>query len=261
MNQPRRSIFITGAGSGMGAATARRFARAGWFVGCYDIDPAGLETLRDELGDATGTFAPLDVTDRTAFADAIDDFGVASGGRMDLLHNNAGIIAHGTFDEMAWETIERIVRVNLLGVMIGIRTALPLLRDTPDALCFTTCSASAIFGSGGLAAYSASKNALRGLTEALSVEFARLGVRVGDVLPGIIETAMVAPETKPLFPVEGPWRLMPPDAVADAVWAAYHDTDERVHRYVPEELVEYDQLATARPEAVRDEARLRFGAD
>ena len=260
MTEQRRSIFITGAASGMGAATARHFAREGWFVGCYDVDGKGIAALREELGEAAGSFATLDVTDRGAFANAVADFGIATDGRMDILHNNAGIIAHGAFDEMAWETIERILRVNLLGVMIGVRAALPLLRATPDALCFTTCSASAIFGSGGLAAYSASKNGLRGLSEALSIEFARFGVRVGDVLPGIIETAMVAPEAKPLFPTEGPWRLMPPETVAAAVWAAYHDTGERLHRYVPEELVDYDQLATARPEAVRDEARLRFGA-
>ncbi len=259
MDRRRRSIFLTGAASGMGAATARRFTREGWFVGCHDVDARGLEDLRAELGDEAGSYTVLDVTDASAFAEAITAFAATTDQTMDVLHNNAGIIAQGAFDEMEWTTIERIVRVNLFGVMIGVRAALPILKATPNALCFTTCSASAIFGSGGLAAYSVSKHALRGLTEALSIEFARFGIRVGDVLPGIIETAMVSPEVKPLLPLEGPWRLMPAEAVADAVWDAYHDCEERVHRYVPEELLEYDRLATARPEAVRDEARLRFG--
>lgn len=260
MSAHSRSIFITGAASGMGAATARRFAREGWFVGCHDIDGAALSRLAEEIGEASGIFAELDVSEPEAFAAAVARFADRTGGRMDVLHNNAGIIAHGAFDEMAWDVIERIVRVNLMGVMIGIRAALPTLRSTPGCLCFTTCSASAIFGSGGLAAYSATKNAVRGLTEALSVEFARFGIRVGDVLPGIIETGMVAPEVKPLLPVDGPWRLIPPDAVADAVWDAYHGAHEVLHRYVPAELAEFDRLATTRPEAVRDESRIRFGA-
>lgn len=254
----RRAIFITGAGSGMGEATARRFAAEGWFVGAYDVDPVGLAALETELGAAAGLFERLDVTDHAGFAAAVARFAAATGGRMDILHNNAGIIAHGAFDEMAWDTIERIVRVNLLGVMTGIRAALPILKATENALCFTTCSASALFGSGGLAAYSASKHGLRGLTEALSIEFARFGVRVADVVPGIIETAMVAPESKAMFPTTGPWRLLPPAAVADAVWAAYHDPGEQLHHYVPSELGEYRRFANDTPEAARDEARARF---
>ena len=255
----RQSIFITGAASGMGRSTLRRFVREGWFVGGYDVDEAGLDAIAEEVGKDAGHFGRLDVTDATAFASAISAFGEAAGGRMDILHNNAGIIAHGFFDEMGWETIERIVRINLFGPMIGVRAALPLLRATPGALCFTTCSASAIFGSANLAAYSASKQGVRALTEALSIELARFGIRVGDVIPGIIETAMVSGESKPLFPAEGPWRLMSPDAVADAVWDAYHSTDVPLHTYVPSELIEYQTLAATQPEAVRDEARTRLG--
>ena len=257
-DQGRKSIFITGAGSGMGAATARRFAAEGWFVGCFDIDSRGLDQLKNQLGSEGRLYARLDVTDRVAYAAAVEAFGAETDGRMDLLHNNAGVIAQGAFDEMAWETVERIIAVNLFGVMIGVRTALPLLRQTPKALCFTTCSASAIFGSAGLAAYSASKHAVKGLTEALSVELAAYGVRVGDVLPGLIETAMVAPEQRSLMPKEGMWRLLPASAVADAVWDAYHDETQRLHRFVPSELAEYEQRAATDPDAVRDEILRRF---
>lgn len=254
----RRAIFVTGAASGMGRATVRRFAARGWLVGAFDIDAGGVAALGEEIGD-DHLLGVLDVTDPSAFAAAVAAFGAATGGRMDVLHNNAGIIAHGLFDEMEWETIERIVRVNLFGPMIGVRAALPLLCATPDALCFTTCSASAIFGSANLAAYSASKQGVRALTEALSVELARYGIRVGDVIPGIIETAMVANEHKPLFPADGPWRLMPAEAIADAVWDAYHRADTPLHTYVPAELIEFQALAATRPEAVRDEARTRLG--
>ena len=257
----KRSIFVTGAASGMGAATVRRFAAAGWFVGGYDVDTEGLARMAGEFGPDAGVFAPLDVTDAAAFARAVVGFGDRTGGHLDLLHNNAGVIAHGAFDEMAWDTIERIVRVNLLGVMTGIRAALPLLKQTPNALCFTTCSASAIFGSGGLAAYSASKGAVRGLIEALSVELSRFDIRVGDVMPGIIDTNMVPPNAKPLIATDGPWRLIPAEDVANAVWDAYHDPVERLHRYVPPELIEHERMACEQPEAIRDELRRRATAD
>ncbi len=258
MSQERRSIFITGAASGMGAATARRFAAEGWFVGCFDVDEAGLAALGDELGSKAGLFARLDVTDRSDYDAAVAAFGVATGGRMDVLHNNAGIIATAPFDEMTWETIERIVSINLFGTMIGIRAGLPLLRRTSGSLCFSTCSASAIFGSAGIAAYSASKHAVRGLTEALSIELRRYGVRVGCVLPGIIQTAMLSPERAAQMPTEGMWRVLPAAAVADAVWSAYHNPTEMLHVYVPPELVEYEHFAASQPEAARDEARTRF---
>ena len=181
----RKAIFITGAASGIGRATARLFAGEGWFVGCFDRNGGALEDLKAEIGEARGLFQPLDVTDHAAFKLVLDAFSAASGGRMDVLHNNAGIIAEGAFGDMPWDTVMGIVNVNLVAVMFGIHAALPLLKATPGSLCFTTCSASAIFGTGGIAAYSATKHAVRGLTEALSVELHGKGVRAADVLPGL----------------------------------------------------------------------------
>ena len=246
----RKAIFITGAASGIGRATARLFAAEGWFVGCFDRNGSALEALRAEIGEACGLFQPLDVTDHAAFKLALDAFGAASGGRMDVLHNNAGIIAEGAFGDMPWDTVMGIVNVNLVAVMFGIHAALPLLKATPGSLCFTTCSASAIFGSGGIAAYSATKYAVRGLTEALSVELHGKGVRAADVLPGLIDTGMMSPERKPFLPKEGPFRVVDPSEVAKAVWQAYHG--DKVHWYVPPELAQLDLDATAAPEEARD---------
>lgn len=253
----RRAIFVTGAASGMGEATARLFADRGWFVGGYDVDARGIARIADELGGA-GVFETLDVTDVAAFDAAIARFGAASGGRMDVLHNNAGIIAHGLFEDMAWDAIERIVRVNLFGPMIGIRASLPLLKATPNALCYTTCSASAIFGAAGLSIYSATKHGVRGLTEAIAPELALHGIRVGDVLPGIIETGMVAPEHKPFLAREGMWRLLSPSAVAEAVWAAYHADHAPLHSYVPPELRDHEAVVRDQPDAVLADATERL---
>jgi NAD(P)-dependent dehydrogenase (short-subunit alcohol dehydrogenase family) len=251
----RKSIFITGAASGIGRETARLFARNGWFVGAFDLNATGLDSLQAELGAGHGLFAALDVSDPAAFAAAMKGFGERTGNTLDLMFSNAGCGVSGYLDEIAWEEIARVVSVNLLGVMIGIRAAVPLLRATPGALCLTTSSSSSIFGTAGIAVYSATKHAVRGLTEALSLELRRFGVRAADLIPGLVDTPILPDGMRAMAPPEGMWRLVPPSEVAQAVWSAYHG--DLLHWYVPPELKEFDLQATAVPELVREErARL-----
>ena len=246
----QRSILITGAASGIGRATARLFARKGWFVGCLDVNAAALDELRIELGAYSGLFRALDVTNRPALLAVIDEFAGATGGVLDLLFNNAGIDAKGRFETMAWEKVVAVVNVNLLAGFSLIQAALPLLKATKGSLSLSTSSASAIFGTADLAVYSATKHAVKGLTEALSVEFADHGVRAADMLPGIIDTGMLPDDKKALLPKEGMLRMLPAEAIADAVWSAYQG--DKVHWYVPSELANYDIEVTSRPEAARD---------
>ena len=243
-------IFITGAASGIGRETARLFAAKGWFVGACDMAEPGLRELEAELGAASGSYLVCDVANREAYARTLNGFTTTTGGRLDILMNNAGILSAGPFESLEWSLVERTIRINLLGVLAGIQLALPHLKATPNALCFTTCSASAIFGSPGLAVYSATKYAVRGLTEALSVELRPHGVRVADVLPGLIDTGMMPAERRDTLPKDGPWRLVHPREVAEAAWTAY--TSDVLHGYVPAELKDLDVQATADPEAARD---------
>ena len=260
----RKFLFVTGAASGMGRATALRFAKWGWFVGGYDVNDAGLASLAEELGEG-GLVRHLDVTDKADYDRAVAEFGEVSGGRLDLLFNNAGIGEGGFFEDVPYEASMRIIQINLVGVVNGIYAALPLLKNTPGSLCFTTSSSSATYGAPGLAVYAATKHAVKGLTEALSIEFERHGVRVADVLPGLIDTPIlttsgnhsgVFPEgvrPQDVAPKTGPFRLMPPESVAEVVWEAYQS--DRLHWYVPEEVGDIDRAKAHGAEAVREKIR------
>ena len=260
-----RSIFITGGAGGMGLATARRFVDAGWLVGLYDSDSARVRAAAEAFPTDQVHAAELDITDEHAYASAVAAFGERTGGRMDILFNNAGIAPGGWFDEMPLSTMRQIIEVNVWGVIVGTRVALPLLRNTQRALVMSTASVVATHGHALRAVYSASKFAVRGLTEALSLEFERFGIRTADVLPGCIDTPMLrgslSGEPDGAFdvrlfdnlPKEGAFRVMPASAIADAVWNAYHG--DAVHWYVPDEVGDIDRLKGTDYAAARESTR------
>jgi NAD(P)-dependent dehydrogenase (short-subunit alcohol dehydrogenase family) len=259
----RKAIFITGAASGMGRETAKLFSTQGWFVGAFDINDDGLKTLEQELGSDNCLVRRLDVTSKSDFDSAIAAFSDETGGRMDVLFSNAGIGESGWFEDIPFEAALRVVQVNLIGVIASIYSALPLLKSTPNSLCFITSSSSATYGMPRIAVYSATKHAVKGLTEALSVEFARHGVRVADVLPGLIDTNILratpnrsADAPKPTeeefyarAPKRGMFRLTPPSAVAACVWKAYGS--DRLHWYVPSEIGRIDLIKALAPRFTR----------
>lgn len=247
----RKAIFITGAASGMGLETARLFAREGWFIGAVDVNQAGLAALEGELGAENCLVQQLDVTDREAYAAALDRFAAASGGRLDILYNNAGIGRGGPFADQPWADVLAVVNVNFIGVLTGIHLAIPLLKATPGSLCFTTSSSSATYGMPMIAVYSATKHAVKGLTEALAIELKPHGVRVADVLPALIDTPILPEGAAAAAPKTGVFRAIPPREVAETVWEAYHS--DQLHWYVPRELVALDHMATLHPEQTRDE--------
>lgn len=249
----RKSIFITGAASGMGRETAKLFAEGGWFIGAYDVNEEGLASLKEELGADNCLTRTLDVTDKADFDAALAEFGKVTGGTLDLMFNNAGIGRGGLFDQMAYEDIMAVVNVNFIGVLNGIHGALPLLKATPNSLCFTTSSSSATYGMPGIAVYSATKHAVKGLTEALSIELRLYGVRAADTLPGLIDTPILPEGTAAAAPKEGMFRAIPPIEVAKAVWASYHDEPERLHWFVPKEIGDLDKASALDPEGTRDE--------
>ena len=216
--QSSPAILITGAAAGIGRATAERFARAGWFVGLADVDEAAVQALARQLGPDRAHVAHLDVSDPLAWARVLPAFCEAAGQRLDVLFNNAGIAVTSLLEDAPLARHHRLVDVNLKGVINGCHAALPWLRRTPGARVINMCSASALYGQPMLATYSATKAAVRGLTEALDIEWARHGVRVVDVLPLFVDTAMVRDEVSKMKTVRRLGVRLTADDIARVVW-------------------------------------------
>lgn len=260
----RPAIFITGAASGMGRETAKLFASKGWFVGAADVNTTGLATLQQELGSHNCWTMKLDVTSKPAFDQALAEFD-AKAGRLDLLFNNAGVGESGWFEDVPYEAAMRVVQINFVGALNGAYAALPYLKKTPNSMLFTTSSSSATYGMPRIAVYAATKHGVKGLTEALSVEWARHGIRVADVLPGLIDTAILRetpnrsgdaprPSDEQFYanaPKKGMFRLMPASSVADCVWEAYTSAKPKLHYYVPKEIAWIDRIKGFAPNYMR----------
>jgi NAD(P)-dependent dehydrogenase (short-subunit alcohol dehydrogenase family) len=186
-----KAIFITGGGSGIGQAVAKLFAARGWRVGLADVNAAGLEATMAMLPPGMTTTHVMDVRDRDQWREALTAFTAASGGRLDILFNNAGIAVGGPLANATDDEIDRIVGINLVGVINGARAAYPFLKATPGSSLVNTASAAAIYGSSGLALYAAVKFGVRGLSEALDAEWALDGIRVRVVMPSFIDTPLL----------------------------------------------------------------------
>ncbi|HZQ31440.1 MAG TPA: SDR family oxidoreductase [Mycobacterium sp.] len=259
-----KSIFITGAGSGMGREGAKLFHRKGWRVGAIDRSDDGLASLTADLGTERLWTRAVDVTDKASLESALADFCSGNdGGGLDMMWNNAGIGEGGWFEDVPHDAAMRVVDVNFKAVLTGAYASLPYLKKSPGSLMFSTSSSSATYGMPRLAVYSATKHAVKGLTEALSVEWARHGVRVADVLPGLIDTAillntpdrsdgrtMTHDELRARAPKRGMMRLMPASSVAEAAWQAYHNR-RRLHWYVPRSIRWIDRIKGLSPEFTR----------
>lgn len=183
----QRAVLITGAGRGIGEATARRFADAGYLVGAYDLEPCAWADGDDRV--VTGT---LDVTDSEAWERALAEFTSRTGGALDVLVNNAGLLYGTPFVDASYAQDSALIDVNVKGVTYGCRAAYAYLKAADAATVVNLCSASAIYGQAEMAVYSATKFAVRGLTEALELEWGGDGIRVCSVWPLYVGTELLS---------------------------------------------------------------------
>ena len=186
--------IVTGATSGLGAAAARRLAEEGANVLVTGRDEGRGQAVVDSIAAAGGEarFQPLDVTDEDAWQATVDG-AMAAHGRLDILVNNAGITRAEPIAEVTLETWRRIMAVNADGVFLGTRSAILAMRRTGGGSIVNMSSVLGIVGTAHLAAYTASKGAVRYFTKCVALECARdgSGIRVNSIHPAFIATPMM----------------------------------------------------------------------
>jgi len=185
-----RVAVITGAGSGIGRATAEALAKEGAAVFATDIDEEGLKVTADNITSAGGRVETMrqDVTDE-ALWDKVMDETVARLGVPSILVNNAGIAIGGAIPEFSLDDWKTQMSVNVDSVFLGTRAAIRKMQESGGSI-INISSVAGLRGAAGLSAYCTSKGAVRLFTKAAAVECARAGwpIRVNSVHPGIIDT-------------------------------------------------------------------------
>ncbi len=215
-----KCIFITGAGSGIGMATALHFSRRGWFVGLYDINESELEKAAGALETDRMCFQKLDVTDWEQVKAALEQFSLCTAGKLHVLFNCAGVMKTGPFESIPFEAHRAMTRVNAEGVLNCTYQAFPHLQSSRPAMVISMASASALYGTPDYATYSSTKFWVRGFTEALNIEWERHGIHVCDIITPFVDTPLLHGDNSGAINSLG-IKLSPED-LAQVVWQAAH---------------------------------------
>jgi NAD(P)-dependent dehydrogenase (short-subunit alcohol dehydrogenase family) len=185
--------IVTGGGSGIGAAIVRALADRGATVVIADIDEAAAKSVAEQIdaaSDVKVSTAVVDVTDSDAVADLVNQV-AADHGSLDLIFNNAGIAVAGLVDQLTLDHWDRVIDVNLKGVVYGVHAAYPLMLRQGHGHIVNTASLAGLVPGPGLAPYVAVKHAVVGLSMSLRAEAATRGVKVSAVCPGFVDTPLL----------------------------------------------------------------------
>jgi NAD(P)-dependent dehydrogenase (short-subunit alcohol dehydrogenase family) len=187
-------VVVTGSAHGIGRATALRFASEGAHLAVVDVRDDEGEQVARECGSLGGEsrYYHCDVTDPPEVAAVVEHI-AADLGTIDVLHANAGRLRAGTVLETDLDEWSRILAVNVTGVYLVIRAAVPVMRHDGGAIV-TTGSISGLFGEPALTAYTASKAAVVNMTRSLAIDLAEFGIRVNCVCPGWVDTGFNDPQ-------------------------------------------------------------------
>lgn len=184
--------LITGAGSGMGQATAALFAREGARVVVVDIDEAGGQQTVADIHQAGGEalFIQADVS-LAADAQAMIDSTLSTYGRIDILHNNAGVVLVKFLEDTSEEEWDRLMGVNLKAIFLAVKYAVPHMKEQNSGCIINTASTGSFVGQYMTPAYIASKGGVLQLSKTLALDYASYNIRVNCICPGTVETPMV----------------------------------------------------------------------
>lgn len=186
--------LITGGARGMGAEHVRRFVAEGAKVFFTDILEEEGKALEAQLG-ANAKFMKQDVTSeeewKTVIAEAEKTFGP-----INILVNNAGIATSGSIEDMSLDAFMNVIKVNQVSVFLGMKYVLPSMKKAGSGSIINISSINGLKATAGSAAYSASKFAVRAMTQSAALEFIQYGIRVNSVHPGLISTPMLAGDTE-----------------------------------------------------------------
>ncbi|MEM9165323.1 MAG: glucose 1-dehydrogenase [Cyanobacteria bacterium P01_F01_bin.4] len=187
--------LITGAGSGIGQATALCFAQAGATVVAVDLNGASVQATQQMIVEAGGVCHSLtvDVSREQQVKDAIATT-VAQFGQLDILHNNAGISILKPITETTEADLDKLLGINLKGVFFGCKHAIPPMLNQGGGVIINTASELALIGQSLYSAYCATKGGVLALTRALSAEWAAQNIRVNAICPGPVDTPMIHAE-------------------------------------------------------------------
>jgi NADP-dependent 3-hydroxy acid dehydrogenase YdfG len=233
-----RVVAITGGARGIGRAIATQLARAGARVGIGDVDLGAAEEAAAEIGGQVQAFE-LDVTDRASMEGFVD--GVEERfGPLDVMVNNAGILLVGPFLEEDDGATERQLGVNVMGVVHGMRTVLPRMRERGRGHVVNIASSASWVAPPGEVTYAATKHAVLALTDGVREELDGSGIELTGVFPGLVDTELAVGTQPP----KGSKRISPDD-VARVVVAAIRDPRPDV--FVPREFAFSTRLARMLP--------------
>ncbi|OKI02290.1 hypothetical protein A6A06_14645 [Streptomyces sp. CB02923] len=186
-----KTVLITGAGSGIGAACARRFAEHGARVVAADLNPDTARSVAEQQPNRIRAL-PLDVTDAHATYNAIEEISRQEGG-LDIAVNNAGVIAEPSrVHETPLAHLHQVMDTNFFGVFHCMRAEIPPMLTAGGGVIVNLASFAATRAVPFAASYTASKHAVAGLTRAAAVDYADSGIRVVAVSPGVVDTAITS---------------------------------------------------------------------
>jgi NAD(P)-dependent dehydrogenase (short-subunit alcohol dehydrogenase family) len=211
-------VLVTGAGSGLGEATARAFGRAGCAVACVDLNLAGARRVADDLlaQDVRSLALSCDVSDAAAVAQTVDAV-TGELGRLDVLVNNAAVDHTVSVAAMTVEQWDQVIGVNLRGPFLFARAALPIMQRQRYGHVVNVASTAATRAWANAAAYHASKWGLVGFGRALGVEGRPDGIRVTTVIPGGMRTHFFDRFVEQGIPMPDTANLQDPSNVAEVI--------------------------------------------